>query len=871
MAFDAGAVKGRAILDDSQWVKGSKNVAKSTGGMTKSIFAGQLAFAAFNKAVTVVVNTVKQSITAFAKQQQVEKQLETVLKSTKNAVGLTATEIKNMAGNLQQMTTFGDEAILSGQNLLLTFTKIGKDVFPSATETMLNMSQALGQNLQQSAIQLGKALQDPIQGVTALRRVGIQLSTAQTEQIKRFVELNDIASAQKVILGELETQFGGSAAAARDTFGGALKSLKNIQGDLLESIGAYVEIIGRDFVEATIEATRSVQEFLASESVVNKFKSAWSGLQLAGEELGKSIQESVVSVVENFKEEFGDSINLSKIGEGILKKLVETFVELGQKIELAASILNFYIDMYSKLFKVISNAINVVKNFGTGLIDALDIEEKITGIKDSISGIVKTIFSFLTTVIGNLSNFISENASGIGTFFQDIIKRIGAFIKAIAQPILKFFQPIVNLVNKIINVFKDLGEKVSGFFKKTEFDAFRKSTEDLNKATEDLSESTINNLTNVIDKASDVYDPLNTATKKNTNAILDQWKKSNEELLNDFEETNSEITSNMEKENGKRKNNLEATFKEMQQIVESLMDDSKEELDRQSKEIGKTFADVMTSVLNVVADAVSNVFDLITGFFDQELDQLKVKHEAELEELEMQKERKLEQTNNAFDEQVESLEIARQNEIITEEEFNERLKLIEDQRAETTAQIEEDLSKKQIETRKKQLAKENEIEKKKFIAEKANKIAEIWIQAALGIVAAWTGSFQALAGIPIVGPALATAMAAVMTALILGTSIASTVLVGQQQFIPKKAKGGIGSGLTEINEGDRGEIVNLPDGSLVIPNDISQQIARNVGTTRNGNMINVSFKGAMISDKMSLRAISQQVIRDMGRQLREAT
>jgi hypothetical protein len=770
MAFDAGAVKGRAILDDSQWVKGSKNVAKSTGGMTKSIFAGQLAFAAFNKAVTVVVNTVKQSITAFAKQQQVEKQLETVLKSTKNAVGLTATEIKNMAGNLQQMTTFGDEAILSGQNLLLTFTKIGKDVFPSATETMLNMSQALGQNLQQSAIQLGKALQDPIQGVTALRRVGIQLSTAQTEQIKRFVELNDIASAQKVILGELETQFGGSAAAARDTFGGALKSLKNIQGDLLESIGAYVEIIGRDFVEAQIEATGAVKDFLSDQERMNKFAATMETLRVIFADFGTILKESVVKVVETFRDRFGELFGRIKESISPIEILGGILTKVSQALVVGANIVVFYINAYANLIEIIKRSALVLKSFW-----------------DSVKE-------------GN-------------------------------------FQPTIDAVANV------------------------------SKGIEKLTKDVTTDVSNVIDSAVDLWNPFNDAAKTN----IDKYNKVWEEANNKIQEVNEETTQSLEEENDKRTSNLEKTAKEMSRILSLTVGDSKEELDKQSKEIGKTFADVMTSVLNVIADAVSNVFDLITGFFDQELDQLKIKHEAELEELEMQKERKLEQTNNAFDEQVESLEIARQNEIITEEEFNERLKLIEDQRAETTAQIEEDLSKKQIETRKKQLAKENEIEKKKFIAEKANKIAEIWIQAALGIVAAWTGSFQALAGIPIVGPALATAMAAVMTALILGTSIASTVLVGQQQFIPKKAKGGIGSGLTEINEGDRGEIVNLPDGSLVIPNDISQQIARNVGTTRNGNMINVSFKGAMISDKMSLRAISQQVIRDMGRQLREAT
>jgi phage-related protein len=92
-------------------------------------------------------------------------------------------------------------------------------------------------------------------------------------------------------------------------------------------------------------------------------------------------------------------------------------------------------------------------------------------------------------------------------------------------------------------------------------------------------------------------------------------------------------------------------------------------------------------------------------------------------------------------------------------------------------------------------------------------------------------------------------------------------LVSQQQYIPKKARGGRAGGLTEINEGDRGEIVNLPDNSLVIPHDISRQIADSVGgVSRSANVFNVSFKGAQINDNMSLRKITNHVIGEMGRQ-----
>lgn len=185
----------------------------------------------------VIARGFKAVLAATERQMQAEAQLEARLKSTGHAAGMSAEEIKKMASSLQQVTTYGDEAILEGQNLLLTFTKIGKDVFPDATETMLDMSTALGQDLKQSAIQLGKALNDPIQGVTALRRVGVQLSKEQEAQIRHFMSVNDVASAQRVILGELSNQMGGAAAAAASTFGGRMQQIANALGDAGESVG----------------------------------------------------------------------------------------------------------------------------------------------------------------------------------------------------------------------------------------------------------------------------------------------------------------------------------------------------------------------------------------------------------------------------------------------------------------------------------------------------------------------------------------------------------------------------------------------------------------------------------------------------------
>jgi hypothetical protein len=189
---------------------------------------------------TAAVGFAAASIKAFTESQNVMAQTEAVLKSTGGVAGVSAKQVQDLANSLQNVTKFSDETIQQGQNLLLTFTKISKDIFPEATEVMLDMSQALGQDVKASAIQLGKALQDPILGVTALRRVGVNFNDAQRDVIKNLVETGRSAEAQRLILNELKVEFGNSARAAGETFAGKLEILKNKFSDIQEGIGHFI-------------------------------------------------------------------------------------------------------------------------------------------------------------------------------------------------------------------------------------------------------------------------------------------------------------------------------------------------------------------------------------------------------------------------------------------------------------------------------------------------------------------------------------------------------------------------------------------------------------------------------------------------------
>lgn len=172
-----------------------------------------------------------------AEAEKIMAQTEAVVKSTGMAAGLTAEQIGSMSGRLSQLSAVDDEVIQSGANLLLTFKAVKSDAFEPAMQAALDMSTAMGTDLKGSVIQVGKALEDPIRGLAALRRSGVSFTADQQAVIKALVNTGKSAEAQKLILEELNKQFGGSAAASAKTYTGQLALLKINTDNLAQAIG----------------------------------------------------------------------------------------------------------------------------------------------------------------------------------------------------------------------------------------------------------------------------------------------------------------------------------------------------------------------------------------------------------------------------------------------------------------------------------------------------------------------------------------------------------------------------------------------------------------------------------------------------------
>jgi hypothetical protein len=313
--------------------------------------------------------------------------IERGLVAPQRASQISRQAILDQADALQNLTRFEDDTIISGQSMLLTFTNIGANVFPQATEAILDMATKFkGMGVDSAAIMLGKALQDPITGVTALKRAGVMLNDTMMDQVKAFMDVGNIEGAQKIILKELQTELDKSAIAAGATLVGKLDILKNKFGDVQEKIGGGMvpglTILGNKLIEVLDKP--EVQAAIASLSI-------WLGTELPkaiewGTKLLMDLQEGglsgVLTKAKAWSEDPATKAFLqgigSQVGTGIVEGVRITVTNAPIWIGLAAEMGNVAIPIITESAKAFGGAMFQSILEGMGL--SKDLSAKLTPI-----------------------------------------------------------------------------------------------------------------------------------------------------------------------------------------------------------------------------------------------------------------------------------------------------------------------------------------------------------------------------------------------------------------------------------------------------------------------------------------------------------
>ena len=220
-----GQLVASLVMDTKQFKAGIGGATADLKGMVGSVMSIAAPLAgAFGAGA--MVSAASEAVSA-------QRKLEAVIKATGGAAGFTSAQLQKYATDLQSVTNFEDDATVSAMAVLATFKEIKGVTFKDTVASAMDMSSVMETDLQASIVQIGKALNDPIRGVTALRKVGVSFTQQQLEQIRVLQQSGDLLGAQKIVLAELKSEFGGAAQAMATP----LTQVKNAISNVAEELG----------------------------------------------------------------------------------------------------------------------------------------------------------------------------------------------------------------------------------------------------------------------------------------------------------------------------------------------------------------------------------------------------------------------------------------------------------------------------------------------------------------------------------------------------------------------------------------------------------------------------------------------------------
>jgi hypothetical protein len=410
---------------------GIKQAQGALKGFGKSLIGiGALVAGAF--AIRGIANFAMESVLAAERAQQFNNILIQVAKTT-GVFG------KDVNAATDRMIKFADahelvigveaELIKEAQGVLLSFKAVGKSgdevggVFDRATKAAFDMAAVLKTDARGSAVQLGKALENPIKGVTALAKAGTTFTDQQKEQIRTLVESNDLLGAQELILNEVESQYGGAAEAA------ALSSekIKLAFGQVQDALGEALEPAFTRFSVFFIEeVVPPLTKFFEEDfpAMIAKFASAGDGVAEAFAPIGVALKEA-----------FGIPEDVDWL-EGLLDKIAafpenEAFMEFVNAIVL----------LTPELLKLLPPLTELVVNLVPLLLLALPFLTWLVG--------------GLSTIFGTLGDEVEEATEKSGDFNKEAANVVAFIIKNI--PIIgawaQIFSDVAVAINLAISAF----------------------------------------------------------------------------------------------------------------------------------------------------------------------------------------------------------------------------------------------------------------------------------------------------------------------------------------------------------------------------------------------------------------------------------
>lgn len=430
-------------------------------------------------------------------------QLTAGIKSTGNAANVSVKGMTDLATSIQNMSGQTDDSIVASEQLLLTFTNIknvgANKIFDDATLAAANMAAKMGGDAASQSILLGKALNDPVKGLTALQRVGVAFTESQKSQIKAMVASGDTMGAQKIILKELNTEFGGAAKAAGESLPGMLARGKRAFEDMSQTVVETILPIVTPAIEGIAGAIQKASPVIVAfaktivDDVTGAFVTFKPQIDAVREGISKVagfITGTAVPAIKTFVQQFADSEGaggrLRAVLQGIADYVTGTLIPAitglvkwvgdnktmveGFVVSIVAGVVAF--QAYTAVMAVVKAATEAwafVQGILNGTLIANPIGLIVMAIAALVAGIIwvatKTTFfqdlwtnamAWITSAVSNVVNWVKENWP---LLLEILTGPIGLAVVAISShwdTIMEFFKAVPGRIGSALGGLRDL-------------------------------------------------------------------------------------------------------------------------------------------------------------------------------------------------------------------------------------------------------------------------------------------------------------------------------------------------------------------------------------------------------------------------------
>ena len=392
------------VIEDKLGVVLEQNEKKAKSlGNALSVAIGSFASSAAIKGINLVSDAfgslgsfLKESVDASAESEAALNRLQVALSQAGQLSEDSLKSFQDFATQIQATTAYEDDLVISNIALIQSLTKLDNEGLKRATEAALNLSSALGIDLDSASRIIGKAAEG---STAALGKLGVQFQKGSTDAI-----------AFSNVLSSIEERFGGAAQAQAKTFSGAVTQLSNVWGGLKENVGSAltenkaVIALFQTLKTVIIDVSKSLSEAFGStnqDAIANIFRLLFDGAAIA--------VISVDAVIRTFQILFNSILGGIRVIALAFTAPIAAVFELASKIPIIGEVVKNTADSTTGEVKRLFDGL--VSNYDS-INEAFNKDSFLTTITDQIA-IARGSFDVLYNDIKKKSTDLSNNAPSL--------------------------------------------------------------------------------------------------------------------------------------------------------------------------------------------------------------------------------------------------------------------------------------------------------------------------------------------------------------------------------------------------------------------------------------------------------------------------